>query len=307
MNLNHLRVFASVARHASLTRAARELRVTQPAVSKQLGDLEHDLAARLVDRLPRGVRLTAAGEILFVHAQRILQAERAAEQELRELQSLGQGKLSIGASTTIGSYLVPSLFGELHRSYPGVQLELEIANTSAVQTAVLESRIDLGLIEGFVASDALAVETLSGDEMVAIAAPTHPALASAPLRASALRGLPLLMREPGSGTRQVIEAALAARGIEVRPIMALGGTEALKNAVLNGLGIAIVSRLTVDHELRSGRLAELVFSDLRIQRDLYLVTLKGKRHSPAAGAFLELLQRRQRTLAATQRGDVYAI
>jgi DNA-binding transcriptional LysR family regulator len=89
--------------------------------------------------------------------------------------------------------------------------------------------------------------------------------------------------------------------------MSLGGTEALKNAVLHGLGIAIVSRLTVEHELRSGRLAELVFSDLRIQRHLYLVTLHGKRHSPAAGAFLELLQRRQRTIAAAQRGDVYAI
>jgi DNA-binding transcriptional LysR family regulator len=307
MNLNHLRVFASVARHGSMTRAARELRVSQPAVSKQLSDLEHDLAAPLVDRLPRGVRLTAAGELLFAHAQRILQAERSAEQELDELQSLGRGKLSVGASTTIGSYLVPSLFGELHRSHPGVQLDLEIANTAVIQSAVLEHRLDLGLIEGFVTSDNLAVETLAGDEMVAIAAPSHPALAKAPLRASALRDLPVLMREQGSGTREVVEAALAARGVEIRPIMSLGSTEALKNAVLHGLGIAIVSQLTVQHELRSGRLAELAFSDLQIRRDLYLVTLKGKRQSPAATAFMELLERRQRTLAAAQRGDVYAI
>jgi DNA-binding transcriptional LysR family regulator len=307
MNLNHLRVFASVARHGNLTRAARELRVSQPAVSKQLGDLEEDLATSLVDRLPRGVRLTAAGEILFVHAQRILQAERSAQEELRELRSLGRGKLAVGASTTIGSYLVPSLFGELQRMYPGVQLDLEIANTANIQTAVLDNRIDLGLIEGFVASDMLNVETLAADEMVAIAAPAHPILSQAPVRAIALRGLPLLMRERGSGTREVVEAALAAHGIEVTPIMSLGSTEALKNAVLHGLGIALVSRLTVEHELRSGRLAELRFVDLNIKRDLYLVMLKGKRASPAVGEFIELLRRRQRTLGAGPRGDVYAI
>ena len=307
MNLNHLRVFASVARHGNVTRAARELRVSQPAVSKQLSDLEQDLNAALVDRLPRGVRLTAAGELLFGHAQRILQAERSAEQELAELQSLHRGRLAVGASTTIGSYLVPSLFGELHRVHEGVQLDLEIANTAAIQHAVLEHRLDLGLIEGFVASDHLDVETLAGDEMVAIAAPSHPLLAKGPLRASALRELPVLMREHGSGTREVVEAALAALGVQLRPIMSLGSTEALKNAVLHGLGIAIVSQLTVAHELRSGRLAELRFSDLHIKRDLFLVNLKGKRPSPAAAAFRELLLRRQRTLTAARRGDAYAI
>ena len=306
MNLNHLRVFASVAEHGSLTRAARALHVSQPAISKQLGDLESDLGAVLVDRLPRGVRLTAAGEVLFAHAQRILHAERAAESELRELVELEAGRLSIGASTTIGSYFVPSLFGELHRAHPRVQLELRIANTAAIQEAVLENRLDLGLTEGFVASDALTVDTLEGDELVAIAAPGHPVLERAPLSARALTSLPLLMREPGSGSRDVVEAALLERGLRVQPIMALGSTEALKNAVLHGLGVAIVSRLTVEYELRTGRLAELALIDLHIRRDLHLVTLRDKRLSPAAKAFIELLRRRQRS-TASKRGDVYAI
>jgi DNA-binding transcriptional LysR family regulator len=307
MNLNHLHVFVSVARHGSMTRAARELRVSQPAVSKQLSDLEQDLSVELVDRLPRGVRLTAAGRLLLSHAQRILQAERSAEEELDELQSLRRGKLAVGASTTIGSYLVPSLFGDLHRAHPGVQLDLEIANTTTIQHAVLEHRLDLGLIEGSVTSDHLDVETVASDEMVVIAAPSHPALAHAPLPAAALRNLPVLMREQGSGTREVVEAALGALGIELRPIMSLGSTEALKSAVLHGLGIAIVSQLTVAHELRSGRLAALAFSDLQIRRDLYLVTLQGKRPSPAASEFCELLRRRQRTLAAAGHADAYAI
>jgi DNA-binding transcriptional LysR family regulator len=307
MNLNHLRVFASVAEHGSLTRAARELNVSQPAISKQLGDLEEDLSTQLVDRLPRGVRLTAAGEILFTHAQRILQAERAAQQELRDLRGLGRGKLSVGASTTVGSYLVPRLMGELHRQHPGVQLDLSIANTAAVQAAVLESRCDVGLIEGFVSSDLLAVETLVADEMIGIASPSDPALLSAPLRAAALRELPLLMREQGSGSREVVEAALRKRDVEIAPVMSLGSTEAIKNAVLHGLGVGIVSRLTVEHELQSKRLVELTFSDLHIRRDLYLVTLKGKRHSPATAAFVALTRRRLRSTRSQNPGDTYMI
>jgi DNA-binding transcriptional LysR family regulator len=306
MNLNHLRVFASVAEHGSLTRAARALQVSQPAISKQLGDLEQDVGALLMDRLPRGVRLTAAGEVLFAHAQRILQSERAAQTELRELAELEAGRLSIGASTTIGSYFVPSLFGDLHRAHPRVQLELRIANTETIQEAVLANRLDLGLTEGFVASDALSVERLAVDELIAIAAPGHAVLKRAPLPARALEQLPLLMREPGSGSRAVVEAALLDRGLRVQPIMSLGSTEALKNAVLHELGIAIVSRLTVEYELRTGRLAELAISDLRIRRDLHLVTLRGKRSSPAATAFIDLLRRRQQD-DPTQRGDVYAI
>lgn len=307
MNLNHLRVFASVAAHGSLTRAARELSVSQPAISKQLGDLEEDLGTQLVDRLPRGVRLTEAGEVLFTHAQRILQAERAAQQELRDLRGLGRGKLAVGASTTVGSYLVPSLMGELHRQHPGVQLDLSIANTASVQSAVLENRCDVGLIEGFVASDALAVETLIADEMIGIAAPNDPVLLKAPLRAAALRELPLLMREQGSGSREVVEAALRRRELEITPVMSLGSTEAIKSGVIHGLGIAIVSRLTVEHELQTKRLIELTFSDLHIRRDLYLVSLRGKRHSAAATAFIGLTRRRLRSTRSHNPGDAYVI
>lgn len=306
MNLNHLRVFASVAEHGSLTRAARALHVSQPAISKQLGDLEEDIGAQLVDRLPRGVRLTAAGEVLFAHAQRILQAERAAEGELRDLAGLEAGRLSIGASTTVGSYYVPSLFGELHRAHPRLELELRIANTAVIQEAVLENRLDLGLTEGLISADGLDVETLAADEMIAIAAPGHPSLEMAPVSARTLVSLPLLMREVGSGSREVVESALLERGFRTVPIMALGSTEALKNAVLHGLGVAIVSRLTVEYELRTGRLSELPLSDLRIRRSLRLVTLRGKRPSPAALAFLELVRGRQKT-EASLRGDVYAI
>jgi len=174
---------------------------------------------------------------------------------------------------------------------------------------VLDNRLDLGLTEGLAVpdSDALSAQAVAEDEMVTIAAPGHEALMRAPLTTQQLLLLPMLMREPGSGTRDVIEAALLAKGLRATPVMSLGGTEALKNAVLHGLGVAIVSRITVQDELRSGRLAELMVSDLRIRRQLHLVTLKGKRNSPAATAFIDLLRRRQRSLATADPSDAYVI
>jgi DNA-binding transcriptional LysR family regulator len=290
-NLNQLRIFSEISKAGNITRAAERLKLSQPAVSKQLVELEQSVGMALFDRLPRGVRLTAAGEILRDHAARIFATEIAAEQELAELAGLSRGRLSVGASTTIGSYLVPRLFGEFHRAHPQIQLELEIANTAAIQDAVLDNRVDLGLTEGFVASDALDVEIVHRDEMVAIAAKGHPLLLRAPLPARALADTAFILREKGSGTRDVIEAALAEAGVAVEPTMSLGSTEAVKNAVAAGLGVAIVSRLAVELELGAGHLALLELSDLRIRRALHLVRLRSKRTFPAVDAFVRVLRR----------------
>src|SRR5688572_3411728 len=124
MNLHHLRAFAMVASEGNITRAARKLQTSQPAVSKQLAELEDAVGTALLDRLPRGVSLTEAGQVLLRHAERIFAAERAAEAELAELSGLMRGRLSIGASTTIGGYLLPPVFGAFNRAYPRVKLEL---------------------------------------------------------------------------------------------------------------------------------------------------------------------------------------
>jgi DNA-binding transcriptional LysR family regulator len=307
MNLNQLRAFTAVAREGNLTRAAQALRLSQPAVSKQLAELEADLGSALFDRLPRGVRLTSAGSLLLGHAERILATEAQAHKELRELHSLARGRLAIGASTTIGSYLVPPLFGEFQRAHPQVALALEIANTAQIQAAVLDDRVDLGLTEGFVVSDALEVEVVAKDEIVAIAPPGHPLLAErSQIDAARLARVPFLMREPGSGSRDVIEAALRGHDVALVPAMELGSTEALKSAVASGLGIAMVSRLAVELELRAGVLVELPIRDLTIRRSLHLLRLRAKQPSVAMGAFLDLLHARQAQRGAGP-GDVYAI
>lgn len=292
MNLNQLRVFRAVIEEGSITRAARSLRISQPAVSKQLAELEAALGTPLVDRLPRGIRLTEAGELLREHVRRIFQEERAAELALAEFLGLRQGQLSVGASTTVGSYLVPRVFGDFRALHPNVALELRVGNTRDIQSHVLEGEHDVGLTEGFATSDALDIEVLSYDEMVLITAPGDTLSRVQSIPAERLATLPFIVRERGSGTRDVIEAALYEHGVNLRPVMTLGSTEAVKTAVARGLGVAMVSRLTVALELDAGRLCEVKVDDLKVRRAMHLLTLRGKHPSPAAREFLRLLKLR---------------
>jgi DNA-binding transcriptional LysR family regulator len=290
MDLQKLRAFVAVAREGNVTRAAKQLSLSQPALSKQLAELEEALSAVLFDRLPRGMRLTAAGELLLRHAERIYAAERAAESEIAELNGLRMGRLSIGASTTIGSYLIPSVFGAFQRAHPEVRLELEIANTAAIQALVSDGRIDLGLTEGNVPSEQFAVEIVHYDELVAVANCEHPLLKKRKVFAAELAETPFICRERGSGSREVIEAALSERGVYITPAMALGSTEAIKNAVAAGLGVAILSRLTVELELRAGCLAVLELRDFSLRRALHMVELRGKHRGPAVEGFVSKLR-----------------
>jgi molybdate transport repressor ModE-like protein len=294
LNLTHLRVFRAVCETNSITHAARRLHISQPAASKQLAELEDHLGVALVERRPRGVRLTAAGEVLGRHARRLFQEEEAAEAALEAVLGLELGHLSVAASTTIGSYIVPSVFGALHSAHPNVKLELEIGNAARVEELVLDGQIDLGLSEGLVASDSLRVEVFTHDEMRLIVAPTHPFARDGrgPLPAALLGGQSFIVRERGSGTREVVEDALQRHGISVAPAMTLGSTEAIKNAVAIGLGVALVSSLTLELELQIGRLCVIPLADLAIRRALRLVTLEGKPPSPAAAEFLRLLRSR---------------
>jgi molybdate transport repressor ModE-like protein len=299
LNLNQLRVFRAILEASSITEAARALRISQPAAFKQLAELEASLGVTLVERRSRGVRLTAAGEVLSRHTWRLFQEEEAAERALRALVGLELGQLAVGASTTIGNYIVPGLFGELHRAHPNVTLELEIGNTARIQEQLIAGRVDLGLTEGLPPDDtpeleALKVEVFAHDEMVLIVGPLHPLAerSEAGIDVRELERVPFIVRERGSGTRDVVEDALARQELAIVPVMSLGSTEAVKNAVAEGLGAAFVSRRTVELELSSGRLRVLSPRGFHLRRALSLLTLEGKPPSPAAREFLRLLRQR---------------
>ena len=298
MNLNHLAVFHAVAEEGGVSRGAVRLCVSQPAVSKQVRELEAALGLKLFDRLPRGVRLTQAGEVLAGYARRLFAVEADAERAIAELKGLSRGSLRVGASLTIGVYLLPEILGAYRKLHPGIDLELEIANTQVIQQKLRENALDVALTEGFVETcepksdlDDLEAEIFHRDELVAVVPPGHRLLSEEVVTAAQFCAEPFLMRETGSGTREVVERALAQVKVVVHPTMSLGSTEAIKRAVTAGLGVAIISRLALSTELAAGLLQVVALSNLRIERPLHIVRLRGKSESHAARAFFKLLPR----------------
>jgi len=289
MNLNHLAIFHAVAREGSITLGAERLHISQPAVSKQLQELEKSLGTLLFDRLPRGVRLTETGELLESYARRLFGLEAEAKSALAEMRGLERGRLAVGASMTIGGYMLPDVLARFHQKYPGIDLRLEIANTEEVQQRLIEGTLDVGLTEGFLEHPELEAMVFREDELVVIAPPNHPLLSEAPVTAERLCQEPFVVREEGSGTRAVVERAFALRGLALQSAMSLGNIEAIKRAVAAGVGIAIVSALTVGLEVGAGRLAIVTVSDLAVRRPLHRLYLRGRHQGHAAIAFTAAL------------------
>ncbi len=289
MNRNHLALFNAVAQAGGISRGAEQARVSQPAVSKQIKELEGALKVRLLERLPRGIRLTQAGRILAGYAERLAALEHEAERAIEEFRGLRRGRVAIGASTTIGAYLLPQALGEFHQRHPRIELQLEIANTQDIERLLKSGAVEIGLTEGVGEADGLDSKVFHQDNLVAIAPPRHLLLKKRRVSARELCQEPFVLREQGSGTRAVIEKALAKRGLLVKPVLSLFSTEAIKRAVIAGLGIAIVSRLAIGLELQLGLLAIIPVKDLTIHRPLHLQKLQGKSPSPAVEQFLSLL------------------
>lgn len=304
-----LPVFLCVARTGSLTRAVAELGISQPAISAQIAQFEEQLGMPLFDRLPRGVRLTRAGELLRGYAERMGAVEAEAMQALDELRGVRKGMLVVGASLTVGAYLVPAYLGAFKRKHPGVAVRLHIANTHDIQERLAHGGtrqpdgsegMEVGFIEGPLEKGEQFKEVVfAQDEMVPIVRRGHPfGGGEVPLKEFLAEGL--IAREEGSGSRDAVEKAL---GRMFEPVMALGSTEAIKSAVIAGLGVGIVSRLAVGSELDSGKLfvPKVIRGNgvLRIRRDLSYLVRRGRALSPAAAAFLALVPHR-----AAQQAEV---
>ncbi len=290
MNQTQLTAFAAVAEAGSFTRGAERLMVSQPAVSLHVAQLEASLKTPLFDRLPRGVRLTAAGEILLRYARRLSALEHEAEAAVAELLGLTRGRLVLGASLTIGSYLLPAVLGRFRRLHPAIEVDLQIANTQHIEQMLADGQIDLALTEGLPPDTPLPAETFANDRLLPIAPPGHPILRTRPLTAAVLAKQDLILREIGSGTREVVENAFARHRLTLKPMMSLGSTEAIKRAVQAGVGLAVVSELAIDQELAGGALAVIPVTDLSIVRPLTLRRPPGRTDSPAAVEFVRLLR-----------------
>lgn len=289
VNLHLLRAFVAVADAGSFSAAADGLGVSQPAVSRAIATLEQQVGLALVERGAHGARLTEAGRTLERHARAIFNAERGATEALDALRGVRDGSLHIAASTTIATYVLPAAVMAFHRAHPAVRLRVTSANTRDIVERLLALDADVALVEGPVREPRVTASVWRDDALVVIAGSHHPLTARRPVAASELARQLMILREPGSGTREVVEQVLRRRRISPRRTLEVGSTEAIKQTVAAGLGLSVVSRAAAADQLALGTVRVLAVRGFPVRRSFYRLTLGGHAASPAARAFEQLL------------------
>ena len=283
MNFKQLEAFLWVAELQSFTRAARQLYMSQPAVSFQIKALEEDLKVVLFQRGDKKVILTEAGRLLFPEAKLMLRHYHKIKAALDDLKGLKTGHLVVGASTIPGEYLMPLLIGGFKEKYPGIQVALKVSGSGQVGRWVRERETDLGITGTTVDGEGLECVPWIEDSLVLIVPPSHPWATREMVNAADLKREMMIVREPGSGTRRTIEQKLGEHNISLDQIpqgMELGSTRAVITAVEANLGISVVSRCAVQEALELGRVCEVRVADLNLTRYLYQV-----KHCQGTGGF----------------------
>ncbi|GGH62612.1 LysR family transcriptional regulator [Comamonas phosphati] len=290
LTLRQLEIFCAVAQAGSTVAAAQVVALSQSATSAALQQLEQALHVQLFERVGKRLALNDAGRTLLPQALSALEQALSIEQAFSASAADLPVHLRVAASTTIGTYALPQVLARLARTHPKVRVDLQIANTREVGEAVQALEVDLGLIEGSSHWPGLEVEPWLRDELVMVASPRHALVAQAaqkPLGAAALRKAAWLLREPGSGTREMVEHALLPHLHQMPASSTMGSSEAIARCVAQGLGISCLSRVLVQAQLATGELVMLPTTLPRMWRDFSLVQREGKRRSPALEAFVQ--------------------
>lgn len=289
VTFRQLQVFVAVARGGSVSAAARQLSLSQSATSQALGDLERQLGVVLFERLGRRLELNDAGSRLLAHAEKLLQGMAELVDAAQEPEGALRGTLHVTASATIGTYLLPMLAGRFSERHAQVDLQLRLRNTREVMGDILRFDADLGLIEGQCTESRLVSEVWRHDEMAIIASPQHPLAGCGRLDSDALQSAQWILREPGSGSRSIFEAAIHRHVERIQVRMELDQHEAIKQAVRAGFGLACLSRLSVAGEIARGELVALE-TPLSLTRAFSLVWHPERYRSPLWQAFKVFLQ-----------------
>lgn len=273
-----LNVFYTVAKRLSFTKAAAELYVTQPAVTKHIQELEHQFGTALFDRRGNQISLTTAGSLLLRHAETIMATYRQLEFDMNALKGEPGGTLRLGASTTVAQYVIPPVLARFHEQSADVSISLLSGNTEQVEQALLNNDIDLGLVEGRTHHSDIRYTPFVKDELVLICRADHPTAERDEINLDELKTIPVLLRERGSGSLEVIEHALRGKSIKLTDLtveMQLGSTESIKSYLGSSRCMAFVSVFAVQDELRAGTLKVIDVQDLTINREFYSIQLQG--------------------------------
>ncbi|MGZ3623540.1 MAG: LysR family transcriptional regulator [Ktedonobacteraceae bacterium] len=286
--VHQLKVFRTVAQHLSYTRAAETLYLSQPAVAQQIKSLEQMIGLRLFARSGRGIVLTSAGQEFLVLVDRVLASLSETASIVHEIHALKRGSVVVGASVSAGTYVVPPLLGAFHTIYPRIELTLLVAHRQSIEEDLLSYMIDLGVMSFIERRERFVVEVLRPYELLVIASPFHPLVSRSTIQLHELQDETLLMRERESVTRLATELHFAQTGVPMPASLELGNIAATKEGVAAGLGIAVLPYETVAMELKKGDLVALAVQSFPLQRQWYVVHVKGRRLSLAANALRQL-------------------
>ncbi len=299
MDLRHLETFIKIAERKSFTKAAEELYRTQPTVSKQIVDLERYLEVKLIDRTKRNVALTKAGEILLKYAKDFLHLKKEAIDAIAAFKGLKKGSMLVGASNIPGIYMLPQVLNLFRNQYNGIQLKLVISDTKDITHRVEQGECDVGFVGAKDETKKLDYRKFLDDIIIMVAPREYPDS----IHVKSLKDYPLIIREEGSGTRNSFELALkkshVMRATDLKVAAELSDTEAIKEAVKNGMGISYISKMAVKEELLKGNLKYLHvegFPD--IKRSFYITTRKGRTQLPQVRALVEIADKWRRNVKA---------
>ena len=286
MKLRHLGVFLCVCDEGNMTAAAEKLHMTQPSVSQAIAELESFYRVKLFERLGRKLFLTVAGQTLVTYARHIINLSREAEESMREIHR--KGTLRIGASTTIGASILSELLAVFAGEHPQVKLQTVVNNTKEIEELLLLDQLDIGLVEGSVVSPAVLAEPFMQEEMILVCGADHPLATKQSVKPIELDGLGFVVREAGSGTRELFESVMNSQGLRWQTYGVYNNTEAIKKAVAAGLALSVMSGLLVRREIEEGSLVAVAIENLRFQRQFSIAHHKNKFLQPMVQRFIQL-------------------
>ena len=290
INFHRLFIFHTVARLGSFTKAAVELKISQPAVSIQVKELERSLDTTLLSRLRTGVVLTDTGGTVYDYTRRIFALADEMSFAIQDVSGLQSGRLTIGSSSTPGEYILPLAIGRFLERYPRVEVSLAISNTQTIVDQILNRELDLGMAGAPVDIKGLVSFQYVQDEIVLVASTTHALARKRRVTLDDVADEPFVMRESGSATRRAAEECFDARGIQVRVVMDLGSNEAVKRAAAAGLGLGVLSKFSVGPDVAAGYLTVLSVEDWKCERPLTVFYRDDTHISAVQRAFLSVLQ-----------------
>ena len=275
MDLHHLKIFLSVFRHRSFSKASRELSLTQPTISDHIQNLEKELKCRLFDRLGRTILPTKEAEVLNLYAAEVLEKAEALKEAIGDIKKELAGKLIIGASNIPGNYLLPPLMASFHKKFPSVSFQISISGSRGIIERVSQSDLLMGMVGAQIRNSQLNYLPLLEDDLITVSSPSL--VPAAQMGIEDLLRYPIVLREEGSGTLRETERILEEKGLSFdafRVAGSFGSIEAVKQAVKAGLGISILSRMSVTEDVQTGALKEVKIKGVQMKRKFFLVTHK---------------------------------